>query len=65
MNNIIEEATPIILSQNSLNLCLAHFGIDDFDEDGYITEVNDLVVRSTPKPPHFGLKNMNHHLIPQ
>ena len=49
MNNIIEEATPLILFQNSLNLCLTHFRMDNFDEEVCITEVNDLVDTSYPK----------------
>ena len=65
MNDIIEEATPIIFSQNSLNPCLAHFGVDDFNEDGYIIEVNDQVVRPILKSSHLGSKNMSHHLAPQ
>ena len=49
MNNTIEEATPIILPQDSLNLCLAHFEMDNFDVDGHIIEINDLVDTSYPK----------------
>ena len=49
MNNIIEEVTPIILSHDSLDLCLAQFEVDDFDIDGYITKINDLVDTSYPK----------------
>ena len=43
MNNTIEEATPTILSQNSLDPCLAYFRVDDSDVDRYAIEVNDLV----------------------
>ena len=56
MNNKIEGATPIMFSQNSLNLCLAHFGMADFDVDGYITEVNDLVNTPYPKTISFWIE---------
>ena len=49
MNNTIEEATPTILLQESLNLCQAHFKVNDCDEDGYIIEAKDLVDMSYPK----------------
>ena len=48
MNNTIEEATPIIFPHDSLNFYLAHFGMDDFDIDEYITEVNTLYPKTTP-----------------
>ena len=49
MNNIIEKITPIILPQDSSDPYLAHFGVDDFDVDGYITKTNDLVDMHYPK----------------
>ena len=49
MNNTIENATSTILSQDSLNPCQAHFEVDDFDKDGYIAEVNDLIDIPYPK----------------
>ena len=49
MNNPIKKATPIILPQDSLDPYLTYFGIDDFDVDRYIIEINDLVDTSYPK----------------
>ena len=43
LEEIEEEATPTILLQDSLYVCLAHFRIDDFDVNGYIEEVNVLL----------------------
>ena len=43
MDNPIREDTPTILSQDSLDPYLAHFGVDDFDIEGYIQEVNTLL----------------------
>ena len=56
MNNIIEKVTPIILSQDSLDPCLAYFGVDDFDVDRYIIKINDLVDMSYPKTILFWIK---------
>ena len=55
MNNIIEEATPIILLQDSLNPYRTHFEVDDYDEDGHVIEVNDLVDTSYPKITPLGI----------
>ena len=43
-----EEATPIILAQDLLEACLAHFNMDSFDIDGYMEKVNVLL-----EPPIF------------
>ena len=53
LKDIIEEATPIILTQDSLDICLAHFRVDNFDLEGYIQEVNTLLDTSQTKtlPP--------------
>ena len=41
--DFIEEATPKISIQEALESCLAHFGVDDFDINGYCEEVNSLL----------------------
>ena len=53
LNNTLEKASPIILFQNSLNSYLAHYEVDNFDDDGYNIEVHDQVDTSYPKsiPP--------------
>ena len=56
MNNTIKEATPIILPQDSLNLCQAHFEVDDCNEDGYVTEKNNLVDMPYPKTTSVEIK---------
>ena len=43
LKKLVEEAEPIILTQDPLQACLAHFDIDNFDLDGYMEEVNDLL----------------------
>ena len=41
LEDIIEDATPIILAPDPLDTCLAHFGVYDFEE--YMKEVNTLL----------------------
>ena len=43
LKDIMEEATPIILSQNLLQTYLAHFRMDDFDVNRYVDKVNALL----------------------
>ena len=47
--DLTEEATPLILLQDPLEVCLAHFRMDDFDVDGYIDEMNTLLEPPTSK----------------
>ena len=56
MNNIIKKIIPRILLQDSLDLYLAHFGMDDFDIDGYITKINNLVDASYLKATLLWIK---------
>ena len=53
LETIIEEAKPIIFSQDSLHVCLGHFDVDNFDLDEYTEEVNALLESSNSKttPP--------------
>ena len=41
LEDIIEDATPIILAPDPLDTCLAHFGVCDFEE--YMKKVNILL----------------------
>ena len=43
MKNTLEKSSPIIFIQDSLNSYLAHYEVNDFDEDGYNAEVNNQV----------------------
>lgn len=40
---LVEEATSIILSQDLIQVCFAHFDLDNLDIDGYMKEVNALL----------------------
>ena len=51
LEDTTEEATPIILAQDPLEACLAHFNMDSFDIDGYMKEVNVLLEPPTTTPP--------------
>ena len=52
VEEIVEDATPYVLTPDPLEACLAHFAFDEFDIDQSISEVNALL-DSTPllKPP--------------
>ena len=39
----VNDAMPYLLSKDPLEACLSHFGIADFDNDQYISEVNELL----------------------
>ena len=43
LEKIIEDKTPTLLNSDPLQVCLAHFGVDDFDINEYIKEVNALL----------------------
>ena len=43
LEEVVEDKTLILLNSNPLQVCLAHFGVDDFDIDGYTREVNALL----------------------
>ena len=52
IEEIINETTPMTLSQDPLEICLAHFRVDDFDEDGHATKVNALSEEPHSKIAH-------------
>ena len=41
--DFIEEATTKVSTQDALETCLAYFGVDDFNINGYFEEVNSLL----------------------
>jgi hypothetical protein len=39
----VEDSLPGLLTEDPLEVCLAHFGFEDFDTDQYIDEVHELL----------------------
>lgn len=64
VNNILEEALPTILYQDSLNPYLAHYEVDDFDDDGYNIEDIDQVDSSYLKTIPLLIENFDPPPIP-
>ena len=52
-SDVVDEALPYLLSNDPLEVCLSHFGIDDFDTEQYINEVKELLNKGIPNkfPP--------------
>jgi hypothetical protein len=39
----VEDSLPSLLADDPLEVCLAHFGFEDFDMDQYIEEIHDML----------------------
>jgi len=48
---LVEDTTPNMPSQDLLQAYIAHFDMDSFDIDGYMDKVNALLQPSNSTPP--------------
>ena len=48
LEEVIEDKAPALLNSDPLQACLTHFGMDNFDINGYTEEIHALL-----EPPNF------------